>query len=71
MGNEVSKVRANVTDLYLSVCFGPPGSGFDNQRYGSGSFPHHATIERKTMIPIVLRLLSLKNEINISSKSSK
>jgi len=30
--------------------FGPPGSGPTSQRYGSGSFYHHAKIVRKTFI---------------------
>jgi hypothetical protein len=33
--------------------FGPPGSGSTSQRYGSGSFYHHAKIVRKTLIPII------------------
>jgi hypothetical protein len=49
--------------------FGPPGS-----RSGSGSFYHQAKIERKTLILIALRLLldflSLKNDVNIPSKST-
>jgi hypothetical protein len=32
----------------------PPGSGFISQRYGSGSFYHHAKIVRKTLIPTIL-----------------
>ena len=38
--------------------FGPPGSGFTSQRYGSGSgsFYHHAKIVRKTLIPTFLLL---------------
>ncbi len=46
-----------------------------NQRYGSGSFYHHAKIVRKTLIPTVLwllnDLLSLKNDVNVPSKSNK
>jgi hypothetical protein len=34
--------------------FGPPGSGSISQRYGSGSFYHHAKIVRKTLIPTIL-----------------
>jgi hypothetical protein len=34
--------------------FEPPGSGSIIQRYGSGSFYHHAKIVRKTLIPIIL-----------------
>jgi hypothetical protein len=30
--------------------FGPPGSGSISQRYGSGSFYHHAKIVRKTIL---------------------
>ncbi len=38
--------------------FGPPGSGSGStsQRYGSGSFYHHAKIVRKTLIPPILWL---------------
>ncbi len=36
--------------------FGPPGSGSISQRYGSGSFYHHAKIVRKTLIPTILWL---------------
>jgi hypothetical protein len=57
--------------------FGPPGfgSGSTSQRYGSGSFYHHAKIVRKTLIPTVLSLLLdilfLKNDVNVPSKSKK
>ncbi len=36
--------------------FGPPGSGFISQRYGSGykSFYHYANVVRKTLIPTIL-----------------
>jgi hypothetical protein len=36
--------------------FGPlgSGSGSTSQRYGSGSFYHHAKIVRKTLIPTIL-----------------
>ncbi len=34
--------------------FGPPGSGSTSQRYGSGSFYHHAKIVRKTLISSIL-----------------
>ncbi len=53
--------------------FGPSGSIC--QRHGSGSFYHQAKIVRKTSIPTVLRLLfdflSLKNDVNVPSKSNK
>ncbi len=63
-------------DAYV---FGPPGSGSASQRYGSGSgsrsFYHQAKIVRKTLIPTVLWLLfyflSLKNYVNVPSKSNK
>ncbi len=51
------------------------GSGSTSQRYGSGSFYHQAKIVRKTLIPPVLWLLldflSLKNDVNVPSKSNK
>ncbi len=34
----------------------PPGSGSTSQRYGSGSFYHHAKIVKKTLIPTILGL---------------
>jgi hypothetical protein len=42
--------------------FGPPGSGSGStgQRYGSGSFYHH-----------LFDFLSLKNDVNVPSKSNK
>jgi hypothetical protein len=50
--------------------FGPPGSGSTSQRYGSGSFYHHAKIVRKTLIPTIFLLffdfLSLKNDVNVT-----
>ncbi len=58
---------------------GPPGFGSFSQRYGSGSrygsFYQRAKIVRKTLIPTVLWLLldflSLKNDVNVPSKSNK
>ncbi len=56
--------------------FGPPGSGSGpiSQRYGSGSFYHKAKIVRKTSIPTALwrffSFLSLKNDVNVPSKSN-
>jgi hypothetical protein len=45
------------------------------KRYGSGSFYHQAKIVRKTLIPTALQLLfdflSLKNEVNVPSKTYK
>jgi hypothetical protein len=57
--------------------FGPPGSGSGygsiSQRHGSGYFYHQAKIVRKTLIPNFLLLLfdflSLKNDVNVCSKS--
>jgi hypothetical protein len=60
-----------------SIIFGHPGSAFGSisQRYGSGSFYNQAKIVRKTFIPTVLLLLydflSLKNDVNVPSKSKK
>ncbi len=46
-----------------------------SQRYGSGSFYYQAKIVRKTLVPTVLWLLydflSLKNDVNVPSKSNK
>ncbi len=44
--------------------FGPPGSGSGStsQMYGSGSFYHHVTL---------FDFLSLKNDVNVPSKSNK
>jgi hypothetical protein len=53
---------------------GLPGSGSISQRYGSGSFYHHAKIVRKTLIPTFVTLfgfLSLKNDVNVPSKINK
>ncbi len=54
--------------------FGPPGSWFTLQGYGSGSIYHQAKIVRKTLIPTVLWLLldflSLKNDLNVPSISN-
>ncbi len=58
----------------IHMCFGPPGFGSVSQKYGSGSFYHQAKIVRKTLIPTVLWLLldlSLKNGVNVPSKSKK
>jgi hypothetical protein len=59
-----------------STCFLPPGSGSTSQRYGSGSgsFYHHAKIIRKILNLAILWLsdfLSLKNNVNLPSKSNK
>jgi hypothetical protein len=54
-----------------------PESRSVGHRYGSGfrSFYHQAKIVKKTLIPTVLRLLydflSMKNDINVPSKSNK
>jgi hypothetical protein len=77
----VSNLKTSVAypDLEDPYVFGPPrsGSGSIRQRYGSesGSFYHQAKIIRKTLIPTVWFLLydflSLKNEVNVPSKSNK
>jgi hypothetical protein len=47
--------------------FGPSGS--IRQRYGSGSFFHHAKILRKTYYFVThFDFLSLKNDVNVPSK---
>ncbi len=58
---------------------GPPGSGSVSQRYGSrfgsGSFNHQAIIVRKGSVFAVFWLLynflSVKNDVNVPSKSGK
>ncbi len=50
--NPDSLVRTSVADQPDPHVFGPPGS--TSQRYGSGSFCHHAKIVRKTLIPTIL-----------------
>jgi hypothetical protein len=47
--------------------------GLPHQRCGSGSgsFHQQAKIVRKTLIPTVLEFLSLKNDLNVPSKSNK
>jgi hypothetical protein len=81
--NGIQYVRSSVADPNPDpsnpYVFGPPGFGsvFISQRHGSrsGSFYHQATKVRKTLIPIVLLLLvdflSLKNDVNVPSKSNK
>ncbi len=57
--------------------FGHPGSGSGSisQRYGSGSFYHKAkTVKLTNLIPTVcdfFYFLSLKNDVNVPSKSNK
>ncbi len=74
--SKVSMVKTSVPDPDPQV-YGPPGSGSISQRYGSGSgsFYHQAKIVWKTLIPTVLWLLldflSLKNYVNVPSKSNK
>jgi hypothetical protein len=62
--------------------FGPPGSGSPSQRYGSGScsgsgsFYHHAKIGKNLdsyyrYFVTLFDLLSLKNAVNVASKSNK
>jgi hypothetical protein len=62
-------------ELYCIPSMHCCGSGYIIQRYGSGSFYHQAKIVRKTLIPTVLCLLynflSLKNDVNVLSKSNK
>ncbi len=65
--------------------FGPPGSGSNSQRYGSGSgsysgsgsgsFYHLTKIVKKNLdsyyFVILFDFLSLKNDVNVASKSNK
>ncbi len=66
-----SVAHPDPSDPYV---YGSPASrsGSISQRYGSGSFHHHAKIVIKTLIPTVLRLLldflSLKNDVNVGLK---
>jgi hypothetical protein len=76
--NLLSKRKDNGTGTCITaICvadpdpyvFGPPG-------YGSGPDPYHqAKIVRKTLIPTVFLIrfdfLSLKNDVNVPSKSKK
>ncbi len=71
--------KASVADTDPSdpYVLGPPGSGSGSasQRYGSGFFYHQAKIVRQILIPTLLWLLfdflSLKNDVNVPSKSNK
>jgi hypothetical protein len=74
--NPTRKIRflsifGSVADPHV---FGPPGSGSIIQRYRSGSFYYQAKVVRYTFIPAVLwllfELLSLKNVVNVPSKSN-
>ncbi len=73
------RVRSRITQSSVPHVFGPleSGSGSISQRYRSwsGSFYHQAKILRKTLIPTVLWLLldflSMKNGVNVPSKSNK
>jgi hypothetical protein len=71
---------SSVADLELDpYVFGPPGSGSNSTSYGSGSgsgsFYNKAKEVRKTLIPIVLRLLfyflSLRNDVSVAKKLRK
>ncbi len=70
-----------VLTLFISVAdpdppdphiFGPPGSGSTSQRYGSGSDP---IIMQKNLdsyyFVTLFDYLSLKNDVNVPSKSNK
>jgi hypothetical protein len=60
-----------------STCFLPPGPGSTSQRYGSGSgsFYQHAKIVRKILdsyyFVTLFDFLSLKNYVNVASKSNE
>ncbi len=79
MFNPVFRIRIRVR-IWIHV-FGPPRSESEStiQRYGSGSgsgfFYHQAKLVRKPLISTVLWLLlnflSLKNDVNVLSKSNE
>jgi hypothetical protein len=57
--NDCAKIANPVVNLQISPdpdprVFWPPGSGSTSQKYGSGSFYHHAKIIRKTLNPTIL-----------------
>ncbi len=73
-----SDVAISVPDPPDPRVFWPPGSGSTSQRYGSGSgsgsFYHHVKIIRNLESNYFMTLfdfLSLKNNVNIPSKSNK
>ena len=51
------------------------GSGSTSQRYGSGSFYHHAKNSKTNLdsyyFVTLFDFLSLKNDVNVASKSNK
>jgi hypothetical protein len=54
--------------------FGPPGSGSICQRYGSGSFCHHAKNKKNLdsyYFVTLFDFLSLENYVNVLSNSNK
>ncbi len=60
--------------LFCSVADPDPNPDPDQRVFGlpgSGSFYHHAKIVRKTLIPTFCDFLSLKNDVNVPSKSNK
>ncbi len=52
-GHSGSVADPDPTDPHVIGHLGS-GSGSTSQRYGSGSFYHHAKIVRKTLIPTIL-----------------
>jgi hypothetical protein len=67
-------ITSSVADLDPnpdSHVFGPPGSGSTSQRYGSGSFYHHGKIIDSYYFVTLFDFLSLKNDVNVVSKSNK
>ncbi len=79
-GSWSSGVAISVPDPPDPRVFWPPGSGSTSQRYGSGSgsgsgsFYHHVKIIRNLESNYFMTLfdfLSLKNNVNIPSKSNK
>ena len=78
-------LKASIADLITSVAdpnpdpdppdprvFGPPGSGSTSQRYGSGSSCKNSKKNLDSYYFVTLfDFLSLKNYINLPSKSNK
>jgi hypothetical protein len=67
----VLRIRIRIRRIRTGMLLRPPGSecGYIIQRCGSGSFYHHAKIVRKPCFMILFDFLSLKNYVNVPSKS--
>ncbi len=68
----VRRACISVPDPPEPRVFWPPGSGSTSQRYGSGSFYHHAKKNLESYyIVTILDFLSLKINVNVPSKINK